>query len=71
MSDNIAVQALTNERYGPYDMERDLLARIERLKAERDGLTDKAKRAELNKRMRSARALVRWCRTRAGYRQMC
>jgi hypothetical protein len=65
--DGIAAQAVTNERYTPNQMAADAQALLDRLIPERDAETDKRKRKDLSSRIKSARILRNWAKTRAGY----
>lgn len=60
-------RAATDPHYSPNEMERDAQALIGELRAERNGEADNAKRDALSARIKSARILRDWARTRAGY----
>jgi hypothetical protein len=55
------------ERCGPTEAAALWQATVERLTAERDQEADKGKRSSLNRRIRSARGMVRFCKSRQGY----
>jgi hypothetical protein len=69
IEDALVRLALEDERYTPNDMARDTQALLDRLIPERDSETDKSKRKELSRRIKSARILRQFARTRAGYVQ--
>lgn len=52
---------------GPYAMEQAMLATLPDLLAQRDAATDKRERKALSSRIKTARMVIKWCRTRAGY----
>lgn len=52
---------------GPNRIARDITEALPSLIAEREAEKDKAKRKLLSSRIRTSRALLAWCRTRAGY----
>ena len=51
----------------PNQIEADVLSRLPGLLAERDAETDKRKKKQLSSRIRAARILRAWARSRAGY----
>jgi hypothetical protein len=53
--------------YSPNQMERDAQAMLDSLLPQREAETDKRKRKELSRRIKSARILRNWARSRAGY----
>lgn len=55
-------------RYTPNQLEKDAEALIASLTPQRDAETDQHKRKQLTARLKSARILRSWARTRAGYR---
>lgn len=55
------------EPRGPYALEQDALAIVAELLPLREAETDKRKRKELSRRIKTARTIAKWCRTRAGY----
>lgn len=65
--DGIGTRAVTDAGYSPNDMERDAQALLDSLIPQRDAETDKRKRKELSRRVKTARMLRDWARTRAGY----
>lgn len=65
--DGIGAQAVTDPRYSPNDMERDAQALLDKLIPDRDAETDRKKRKALSSRIKTARMLRDWARTRAGY----
>lgn len=65
--DGIGTRAVTDPRYSPNDMERDAQALLDELIPLRDAETDKRKRKQLSSRIKSARILRDWARSRAGY----
>lgn len=54
-------------RYSPNDMERDAQALLAELLPLRDAEADKGKRKQLSSRIKAARIMRDWARTRAGY----
>lgn len=65
--DGLGARAVENPRYSPNDMEREAQALLDKLIPERDAETDKRKRKQLSGRIKTARILRDWARTRAGY----
>jgi hypothetical protein len=55
------------ERYTPNQMAVDAEVLLARLISEREAEKDKAKRQQLTFRIKSARMLRKWAKTRAGY----
>jgi predicted nucleic acid-binding Zn ribbon protein len=60
-------KAIADPRYSPNDMEREAVAWIAELVPLRNAETDKSKRKALSQRIKSARILRDWARSRAGY----
>lgn len=60
---------MREDRYTPNDMEREAQAMLDELLPLRDAETDKRKRKELSRRIKMARSMRDWTRTRAGYVQ--
>lgn len=56
-----------SERIGPSDMEREAQRIINELLPLREAETDKWKRKQLSSRIKTARIMRDWARTRAGY----
>lgn len=56
-----------SERFTPNDSEREFQRVIDELTPLRDACTDKGERKQLNSRIRTARFLRNFARTRAGY----
>lgn len=52
---------------GPNKLAADCEALIPKLIAEREAAKDDAKKRALQARIKSARMLLRWCKSRAGY----
>lgn len=67
MTEDLIARAATDTRYSPNDMERDAQAMLDRLIPEREAETDKRKRKELSRRIKSARIMRDWARSRAGF----
>lgn len=65
--DGIGTRAVTDPRYSPNDMERDAQALLAELLPLRGAEADKRKRKQLSSRIKAARLLRDWARTRAGY----
>lgn len=65
--DATSERAPTDPRYTPKQMERDAQAMLDELLPMRDAETDKRKRKQLSARIKSARIIRDWARTRAGY----
>lgn len=65
--DGIGARALADPRYTPNEMERDANAMLAELLPLREGETDKRKRKQLSARIKSARIIRDWARSRAGY----
>lgn len=55
-------------RSGPYELEQKALATLAELLPQREAETDKRQRKQLSSRIKTCRMLVKWCRTRVGYR---
>lgn len=55
------------ERFTPNDMEREAQRILDELMPLREAETDKRKRKQLSSRIKSARMMRNWARTRAGY----
>lgn len=53
--------------YSPYQMEQDAKAMLAELVPLREAETDRRKRKELSRRIKTARTMRDWARTRAGY----
>jgi len=51
----------------PNDMERDAQSMLDKLLPLRDAATDKRERKDLSRRIKLARSMRDWARTRAGY----
>ena len=51
----------------PYQMEQEAIALLARLIPEREAETDKRKRKQLSGRIKLARSMREWARSRAGY----
>jgi hypothetical protein len=66
LSDN-RTNTHAREGYSPKEMERDAQAILDKLIPERDAETDKGKRKALSARIKTARIMRDWARTRAGY----
>jgi hypothetical protein len=60
-------KAIADPRYSPNDMERDAQAMLEQLLPLRNAERDKHKRRQLSLRIKSARIMRDWARSRAGY----
>lgn len=58
---------MTDRRCTPNDMERDAQAMLDQLIPLRDAETDKRKRKQLSLRIKAARIMRDWARSRAGY----
>lgn len=56
-----------SDGYSPNDMERDAQAALDRLIPLRDAEKDRRKRKALSSRIKSARIIREWARSRAGY----
>lgn len=65
--DGIGTRAVTDPRFSPNDMEREAQRVLDELLPLREAETDKRKRKQLSSRIKSARILRDWARTRAGY----
>lgn len=65
--DGIGSRAVTDARYSPNDMERDAQAILDELLPLREAETDKRKRKQLSSRIKTARIMRNWARSRAGY----
>ena len=61
------MSAMDKDQSGPNRMAADMDALIPNLVAQRDATKDKRERAELNSRLKAARMLSRFAKTRAGY----
>ena len=55
------------ERFSPNDMAREAQRILDELLPLREAETDKRKRMELSQRIKLARSMRDWARTRAGY----
>lgn len=67
MSDNLSARAVEGPRYSPNELARDAQAILNRLIPLRDTATDKRERKQLSARIKTARILRDWARTRAGH----
>lgn len=65
--DGIGTRAVQDPAYTPNDMERDAQGLLDELLPLREAETDKRKRKQLSARIKSARIIRDWARTRAGY----
>lgn len=65
--DGIGTRAVGDPGYSPNAMERDAQAILDKLIPLRDAATDKRERKQLSQRIKSARIMRNWARTRAGY----
>lgn len=61
-------KAVEDPCYTPNQLERDAEALMASLTSQRDAEMDKRKRKQLTARLKSARIMRDWARTRAGYR---
>ncbi len=67
--DGLGARALSDTGYGPNNMELDAQALLDELIPQRDAEQDKRKRKQLSMRIKTARMVRNWARTRAGYRK--
>lgn len=58
-----------SEPLGPNGMALELEARIAELEAAKGDCRTRTARRTINKRLFAMRGLLRWCKTRAGYRE--
>lgn len=65
--DGIGARAVTDPRYTPNQMARDAQALLDNLLPMRRAESDKRTRKALSQRIKTARMLRDWARTRAGY----
>lgn len=65
--EGLGTWAVSDPRYTPNDMERDAQRLLDELLPLRDAETDKRKRKQLSSRIKTARILRNWARTRVGY----
>jgi hypothetical protein len=67
LTDTLEKRAAQDPRYSPNEMERDAQAMLNELTPLRDAEPDRMKRKQLSARIKSARIIRDWARTRAGY----